>query len=99
MFRPHLCDTLPTPVRRTCYSLAMMPGSYFALRVTCVAAVLLIIAAGCESDRPKANTAQADKKVAAGGAELASARDSEQRANQVNADKLKLVAAITGPMP
>src|SRR6266516_7018656 len=47
---------------------------------------------GCHNDTPRAASAQRDSQLAA-------SRDSQQRANQVNSDRLQLVAGINGPMP
>jgi sugar lactone lactonase YvrE len=62
---------------------------------------LLIIAAtfvmavgyGCKSDEPRAET-EPDRFP-----QLARAKDADQRANQVNSEKLELFATIKGPMP
>ena len=61
--------------------------------------ILLIIAAttlgvGCKSDDPTVETKPSGRE-----GQLARANDADQRANQVNSDKLQLFAAVKGPMP
>ncbi|MEA2736523.1 MAG: hypothetical protein QOE14_2974 [Humisphaera sp.] len=56
-------------------------------------AAAMLAAGGCKSDEPKVVTHTPDSP------QLARARDADQNANQVNADKLDLFAAIAGPMP
>src|SRR5688572_5022870 len=57
------------------------------------AAFVTAIGYGCKSDEPSAET-EPDRFP-----QLARAKDADQRANQVNSDKLELFATIKGPMP
>jgi sugar lactone lactonase YvrE len=61
--------------------------------------VLFVAAAiaGCKNDRPKVQTR--DDKHVPKQPQLAQVEDNDQRANQVNAEKLELFAALSGPMP
>jgi len=66
------------------------------MRVTLLiiaAAFLMATGYGCKSDEPRAET-EPDRFP-----QLARAKDADQRANQVNSDKLELYATVKGPMP
>src|SRR5687768_8301665 len=61
--------------------------------IASVLAVAVAGAVGCKSSEPQVQT-ESDRV-----AQLARARDADQRAYQVNADKLELFATVSGPMP
>jgi sugar lactone lactonase YvrE len=66
------------------------------MRVTLLiiaAAFLVAVSYGCKSDEPRVET-EPDRFP-----QLAKAKDADQRANQVNSEKLELFATIKGPMP
>jgi sugar lactone lactonase YvrE len=63
------------------------------LRMTALLLSVGVVHVGCKSNEPKVAT----NPQKAG--QLARAKDSDQRSNQVNSDKLELVATVTGPMP
>jgi len=63
--------------------------------ITLAAATIITLSgfAGCKSNEPKVATNP--ERIG----QLASAKNADQRSNQVNSDKLQIFAAIKGPMP
>ncbi len=62
-------------------------------RFILAAAAFSVLAVGCHDDTPRAAATGSKSE------QLAKSTDARERANQVNSEKLQLVAGITGPMP
>jgi sugar lactone lactonase YvrE len=62
--------------------------------IAILAAAMSAIGSGCQSNEPKVEIKPSGRE-----GQLARAKDADQRANQVNSDKLQLFAMVKGPMP